>query len=142
LKVNSSDVGGWFQGIKKKMKRLIVQRQIVQGECMDQSANEIFLSHVEELCRALSKADTEEAAMRKLAIKTLWRAAGRAAEPGALSFNGLKWNALFGTAVIESPQSKPSKLKFVTFPAHTHGSRHPSYCSFFPKCAPQHRHPS
>ena len=35
------------------------------------------------------------------------RAAGRASEPSALSFNQLAWNELFNTATIESPQSKP-----------------------------------
>ena len=52
-----------------------------------------------------------------MAVKTIWRAAGRAGEPGALNYNGLRWNELFLTPVIESPQSKPSKLKYVTFPA-------------------------
>ena len=97
------------------MERLIVQTKIVQGESLDQSANEIFLVHVKALSRALAKADTAEAASRKLAIKTIWRAAGRASEPAALSYKTLVWHQFFNTPVIESPQSKPSKLKFVTF---------------------------
>ena len=48
---------------------------------------------------------------------TLWRAAGRAGEPGALSLRRLKYNVLFDCARVESPQSKPAKLKYVTFPA-------------------------
>ena len=117
LNVTTSADGIWFKGIKNQMERLIVQRKLLLGESLDQSANEIFLVHVRALCASFSKAGTAEAAARKLAVKTLWRAAGRAGEPGALNYNGLRWNELFGTAVIESPQSKPSKLKFVTFPA-------------------------
>jgi hypothetical protein len=52
-----------------------------------------------------------EAAARKFAIKSIWRAAGRASEPADLNYNTLKWNVLFGTAVIESIQSKSSKFK-------------------------------
>ena len=113
----SHDDGIWFKGIKDQMERLIVQRKILAGESLDQSAAELFLYHVKEMCAAFARADTAEAAARKLAIKTIWRAAGRAGEPGALAYGGLKWNMLFECAVIESPQSKPSKLKFVTFPA-------------------------
>ena len=49
--------------------------------------------------------------MRKLALKSLWMLAGRSGEPGLLSFEGMRWNVLFGTVCIESPQVKPSKLK-------------------------------
>ena len=48
---------------------------------------------------------------------TLWRSSGRASEPSDLSYNTLKWNLLFGTPTMKSPQSKPSKVKHVLFPA-------------------------
>ena len=101
LKESSSEGGAWFAGIKKQMERLITQRKIVQGDSLDESANELFLVHVKSICKVFALADTAEAAARKLAVKTIWRAAGRAGEPGALNYNGLKWNELFGTSVIE-----------------------------------------
>ena len=54
---------------------------------MDQSAEELFLEHVRKMCAALARANTAEAAGRKFAIKTIWRAAGRASEPGDLNYN-------------------------------------------------------
>ena len=69
------------------------------------------------MCAAYARANSKEAATRKLAIKTLWRSAGRAGEPAMLSWEGIKWNDLFKTPVMESPQSKGSKIKFVTFVA-------------------------
>ena len=69
------------------------------------------------MSEAFAKANTEEAADRKLAVKTLWASSGRAAEPGHLSYGGLRWNRLHRIGTIESPQSKPSKLKHVAFVA-------------------------
>lgn len=117
MKDESTDDGSWFAGLKKQMQRLIAARKTIDGESFDQSANEIYLIHIKKLCTALSKANTAEAAARKLAIKTCWRAAGRAGEPAALSYSTLKWNELFECGKIESPQSKPSKMKHILFPA-------------------------
>eukprot|EP00966_Prymnesium_polylepis_P325490 7381470-Prymnesium_polylepis.1 len=66
---------------------------------------------------ALAKANHADAAARKLAIKTLWYSAGRASEPSFMALGGIQWNELHGCAVIESFQSKPNKLKFVSFVA-------------------------
>ena len=107
--------GIWYKGIKSNMKKLITNRKIEGGESLDESATDIFLEHVRLMVRALARADHAEASARAFAIITIWRAAGRASEPAHLSFNGLRWNALFQTATIESPQSKPSKLKYVVF---------------------------
>jgi hypothetical protein len=98
LKESSTSDGIWFAGIKKQIERLINQRRIVQGDSLDESANELFLHHVRELSRAFARADTGEAASRKLAVKTLWRAAGRAGEPGALT---LVWDILVEQFVLE-----------------------------------------
>ena len=68
------------------------------------------------MCAAYARADHKEAADRKLAIKTLWYSAGRASEPGFLSYDGLRWNELHQTAVIESFQSKPRCLARATCP--------------------------
>ena len=117
LKDDSSEQREWYLGIKSKMERLIVQRKIVAGESMDKSATEIFLQHIKELSAAFARAGTEEAAARKLGIKTLWRACGRSGEPAALALGNMQWQQLFTCASIESPQSKPSKLKYILFPA-------------------------
>ena len=109
--------GIWFKGIKGNMKRLIDGRNILENKNMDESANELFLKHVRLMGEALGKADSAEAAVRKFAIQTIWRAAGRAGEPSFLSFNDLKWNELFDTPTMTSFQSKPSKLKYVVFVA-------------------------
>lgn len=117
VKVDGSLQHKWYQGIKTNMGRLITQRKRLDGSPMDQSAEELFLCHVRAMSAGLACADTAEAATRKFAIKTIWRAAGRASEPADLNYNSLKWNALFQTAVIESIQSKVGKFKFVMFPA-------------------------
>ena len=70
----------------------------------------IYLKHVKQMSAAFARADHGEAAARKLAIKTCWRATGRASEPGVLNYKTLKWNELHQCAQIESPQIKPSKV--------------------------------
>ena len=65
--------------------------------------------------RSLVPTTSKEAAARKLAIKTLWFACGRASEPGFLALQGIVWNVLHQTTVIESYQSKPAKTKYVCF---------------------------
>lgn len=117
MKGDSSEQAQWWKAIRAKIGRLIFQRDLYGKDSQDHSANELFLHHVMQMSEALGKSNTAESAERKLAIKTLWRAAGRAGEPAFLSYEGLRWNELHKTAVVESPQSKPSKLKFIPFVA-------------------------
>ena len=93
IKDEATPDGEWFKGIKTQMERLIVHRQIALAQPLDQSANEIFLNHIEDISQAFSRAGTQEAASRKLAVKTIWRAAGRASEPATLSYRTLRWNS-------------------------------------------------
>ena len=116
LNDKESTLGQWYSGIKHNMARMITQRKLLAGETLDQSANELFLVHIKRMSAAFALANTAEAAARKLAVKTCWRASGRAGEPAALTYKGLSWNALFETATQESIQSKPSKLKYVMYP--------------------------
>eukprot|EP00964_Phaeocystis_antarctica_P032994 scaffold18698_cov34-Phaeocystis_antarctica.AAC.2 len=51
------------------------------------------------------------------AIETLVALRGRAGEPAFISLRELRWNALHKTPVVEAPQVKPSKLKFIPFVA-------------------------
>ena len=78
--------------MKQKMVRLIFERKIYMDEPMDNSANEIYLEHVRDLSAAFAIAGTLEAAERKLAIKTLWRAGGRGGEAACVAYSGIKWN--------------------------------------------------
>ena len=103
----------WYSKMKRKILAQIFMRQLANDESLDQSANVICYRHILEISAALARANTAEAAERKLAIKLLWREAGRGSEPGALSYGGLRWDYTFETPTIESPQSKPSKLKVV-----------------------------
>ena len=112
-KEESSKQAEWYRGVTTKMTREINQRNLYGKETMDQSANEIFLKQVKGMSAALSRAGHAEAAARKLAIKTAWRAAGRGGESSFISYGGLKWNDLYETTVVEAPQSKTSKLKLV-----------------------------
>ena len=122
----ATPLGIWYKGIKRNMQRLIALRMARDAESFDHSAPDLYLSHVREMCAALAKANLGmEAAERKHAIKVLWRASGRAGEPTALSYNTLKWHAHFDCAAVESPQLKPSKMKFVLFPAGA--CRHSDY---------------
>ena len=91
LTKDGSEQGIWHAQIQKKMERMIFQRKIQSNDTMDHSANEIFHVHVKEMSAALGRANTAEAASRKLAIKTLWRTGGRAGEPGFLSYGGLRY---------------------------------------------------
>ena len=103
----------WKKGMVAEMNRLTFLRSLHQPKCQDNTEHEIVLPHVRLLCASFARAGTKEAAERKLAIKTLWIAAGRAGEPTLMSFEGMRWNAVFETITIESPQSKPAKLKMV-----------------------------
>jgi hypothetical protein len=107
----------WYKGLKTKIQREISQRDLYGKETLDQTPNEIFLVQIKGMSAALARADHAEAAMRKLCIKTAWRCAGRGGESGFISYGGLKWNDMHGTTVVEAPQSKSSKLKFVPFVA-------------------------
>ena len=97
------------------MERLINARKIRLDEKLDGSANELYGSHILELSAAFARANHKEAADRKLAVKSLWYGAGRSSEPGFLSYSGMKWDPFHDAIVMESFQSKPSKLKFVPF---------------------------
>lgn len=108
-------MGEWYKGMQTQMRRRIFQRELYGSESLDKSNNEIYSCHVKEMARQLALHNTADAATRKLSLKSLWRCAGRAGEPGLLAYGGLKWDALFGCAVIEAPQSKSSKVKFVPF---------------------------
>ena len=99
----------------KNMERLIDMKKVAAGEKLDNSANEIFHTHVKQMVAALMRADTKDASGRACSIQTAWYAVGGASEPGFLSLKGLRWNELHDCGVIESFQSKPNKLKFVPF---------------------------
>jgi hypothetical protein len=101
----------WFKGIKTKMQRLIVQRKIRAGEAFDNSAEEIFLDQVRDVCSAFSRANTAEAAARKLAVKTLWRSTGRPSEPSHITYSTLAWNTKFKTATGAALDSPPLPLE-------------------------------
>ena len=107
----------WYKGIKTQIRMKLFYMSIENNESLDQSANCIGYQHILAVCEALARANTAEAAERKLAIKLLWREAGRGSEPGALSYGGLRWDPTFSTPTIESPQSKPGKLKWVALVA-------------------------
>ena len=102
-----------MRGIKAKMNRLIFTRRLYDPKPQDNTEYEISLDQVKMLCAAYGRANTKEAAVRKLCLKSLWRAAGRAGEPQFLSYEGFRWNTTFDTPTTESPQSKPSKLKYI-----------------------------
>lgn len=110
---DSSDEALWLNGIKAKMNRLSFIRRLHDPKPQDNTEYEISLDQVKMVCAAYARANTKEAAGRKLCLKSLWRAAGRAGEPAMLSYEGFRWNATFDTPTIEGPQSKPSKLKYV-----------------------------
>ena len=64
----------WYKGMKQKMTRLLFERAMFMDEPMDGSSSEIYLAHVRDLMKAYSLLGTRQAAERKLAIITLWRA--------------------------------------------------------------------
>ena len=96
------------------MNALIYRRDLDSGRSSE-GRDEIYLPHVREMSAALARANTAEAAQRKLSIKTLWRCAGRSGEPGKILYTGLSWNLLFDCLVAEAPQVKTSKSKWVPF---------------------------
>ena len=118
LNGDNSDQAEWYKKLKAKMGRLIFHRKLHESkDAQATTEHEIFLKHVKALCCALARANTDEGARRKFAIKTLWAACGRASEPGLLSYEGMRWNELLECIAIESAQSKPSKLKYALFMA-------------------------
>ena len=115
LKDDSSDAAGWFRGIKTNIERDIMQTKMDLGDSLDDSATQIFAEQVRDMSAAFARANTQEAAERKLAVKTLWRTAGRASEPKLLGYKTMQWHGLFKTPLCQAPQSKPSKLKYAVF---------------------------
>jgi hypothetical protein len=122
LRADNSPQLKWYNGMKQKMVRLVFERATYMDEPMDHSAEEIYLAHVRDLTEVYALAGSSvqlaaEAAERKLAIMTLWRAAGRGGEAALVAYTGMKWNRLHGCTCLECPQPKSSKLKNIPFPA-------------------------
>ena len=118
LNGDNSDQATWYKKMKGKIGQHIFHRKLHESsDAQNTRETEIFLKHVRALCCALARANTKEGARRKFGIKTLWAACGRGGEPGMLSLEGMRWNELLECVAVESPQSKPSKLKFAVFMA-------------------------
>ena len=111
----ASEAARWLKGLKKQMGTLIYRRKLFGNESLDNSAQEIYLPHVRDICAAFARANTREAAGRKLAVKTLWRCSGRAGEPGKMAWNDLTWNALFDCPIGKAVQPKVQKTKDIPF---------------------------
>ena len=69
LTSNTSTFSDWYGGIKSKMTRTIFQRNMLAGEVMDHSASPLYLTDVRAISAAFARANTQEAAERKLAVK-------------------------------------------------------------------------
>ena len=117
LKGDKSPQAYWYKGIKNKMMRVIFQRQMLAGESMDNSANSIYMMHVESLIEAYAKASTGEAIERAFSLLTLWLSVGRSSETGFLHIDGLNWEEGFKCVTMEIPQSKSGKYKVLTLVA-------------------------
>ena len=117
LKGDKSPQAYWYKGIKNKMMRVIFQRQMLAGESMDNSANSIYMMHVESLIQAYTKASTGEAIERAFSLLTLWLSVGRSSETGFLHIDGLNWEEGFKCVTMEIPQSKSGKYKVLTLVA-------------------------
>ena len=63
--------------------------------------------------RAFSLCGTLEAAQRRLALLTLWRAAGRSGEVGNVSYERLRYDTFFQCVVLQCMQTKVHKMKLV-----------------------------
>ena len=120
LTIDTSPHAHWMNDIKSKMKRTIFQRGMLNAVPMDQSARPLYLADVQAVCKAYSKANTLEAAQRKFAVKTGWRACGRTNEPSFLNYDSLMHDKLLDSPVIELLQSKSSKMKHSIFVAAPH----------------------
>ena len=77
----------WLRGMKANMGRSVYQRCLVSGVKTDHSATPIYLAELRDLCAAFARANSREAAVRKLALKSLQRTCGRcpAIERGGVS---------------------------------------------------------
>ena len=110
----------WLGRIKAQMNKLIYRRGLFGNEKMDHSANEIYLPHIRDMGAAFMKADTAEAASRWLAVISLWRCAGRSAEPAQLHFGGMSWSVLCDCVCVQAPTKKVGKIKSVPLIAGSH----------------------
>ena len=123
LAKDQSPQAQWYAGMKRKLERTVFQRDMESGESQDNSAAAITLDAVQGMSAAYAKAtDQKKAAKRKLAIKTTFRACGRASEGGFLSYDKLWFDKVFKTPFQQVPQSKTSKVKLIPFVAGA--SRH------------------
>ena len=57
VKGDNSEQAAWFSGIKKKMVRLVFQRDLYGADNMDHTPNELFLEHIVELSEACEQVE-------------------------------------------------------------------------------------
>ncbi len=105
----------WLSKMRAQINKLVFRRGLFNNERMDFSASEIYLPHMREMSAAFAKANTTEAAARRLTVLTLWRMAGRSGEPADITYEMLSWNMLTDSVVAQVPSKKVGKLKPVPF---------------------------
>jgi hypothetical protein len=97
------------------MARAFFKRSMLSGEELDKSATPLYLCHVLEISKSLALRNTRESASRKLAVKSLWQAAGRSGEVAYLSYMRLRWDPHFKCVHADFAQVNHS---------HTHTHTH------------------
>ena len=90
----------WLSQMLSNVRRDSVARAVKLGEAVQTKVVPIYLSEMREICRSCARVGTKDAAYRKLVLRQLFSAGGRAGEVASLS-----WDMLIFT---QSWRLKPS----------------------------------
>jgi len=115
-KVNTNSAV-WLRRIKAKITRVIAMRITKAGELLDGSETPLYLSTLQKVNEAYSKAGTHEANMRKFVLTTSQRSVSRAGEAAWITVDGLEWDPYFKCVFAQLPQLKTSKVRLVALTA-------------------------
>ena len=77
----------------------------------------VYLEDVMLMQCAYARANTSESAMRKFALLSTQRAAGRSSEIAWSTYRNMLWDAHFRHVIVETAQNKSAKLKLAAFGA-------------------------
>jgi hypothetical protein len=89
---SNSETACWLRKMKRKIYSSWIARMVEIGEEIDKSVPPVYAEHLTEVSKALAMLGLPEALARKLAIRTLRAAAGRACESGHLHWDAIEWD--------------------------------------------------
>ena len=106
----------WFRGVKRNLERALFLANAEAGNRIRRNVTPVGHTDVKRMVQAYSASGHfEEAALRKFAILTLYRAGGRAAELKFMTWDNLQWDSTFHCVFTDWLCPKTSKTILLPF---------------------------